>query len=349
MRSNMRAVVKYGKGKGLVEIREIPEPKIKKDDEVLIEVKAVSVCGSDLHIYHDSHPYWPPVVLGHEFSGVIIDVGKEVKGWKVGDRIVSETRTGSCGVCYTCQSGFPQNCEQKRPYGIGINGAYTKYVAGPARLLHHLPDNVSFEAGAVIEPTAICVTSILERNGLQAGESVVITGPGPIGLISLAVAKAAGARIAGVTGRSSDEGIRFEKARELGADFTINVDKEDPVKKVLEMTNGLGVDILIETSGGGKAIYQAFEMVRRLGRICAIGISGKEEVPIPYDRGIFKALRYDFCFSSSWTAWEKTIGLISKGVLPIEKIITHKLPLEKWEEAFHLLENLQAAKVILIP
>jgi L-iditol 2-dehydrogenase len=344
----MKAVVKYEKGKGLIEIREVPEPKIK-DDEVLIEVKAVSVCGSDLHIYHDSHPYWPPMILGHEFSGIIADIGKGVIGWKVGDRIVSETRTGSCGICYMCQSGFPQICEQKRPYGIGINGAYTKYLAGPARLLHRLPDNIPFEVGAVIEPTAICVTSILERSGLQAGEFAVITGPGPIGLISLAVAKAAGARIAGVTGRSLDEGIRFKKARELGADFTLNVDQEDPVKKVLEMTNGLGVDILIETSGGGKAIYQAFEMVRRLGRICAIGISGKEEVPIPYDRGIFKALRYDFCFSSSWTAWERTIGLISKGVLPIEKIITHKLPLEKWEEAFHLLENLQAAKVILIP
>jgi L-iditol 2-dehydrogenase len=153
----------------------------------------------------------------------------------------------------------------------------------------------------------------------------------------------------GVTGRDSDEGVRFGKARELGADFTINVDKEDPVQKVLEMTNGLGVDILIETSGGGKAIYQAFEMVRRLGRICAIGISGREEVPIPYDRGIFKALRYDFCFSSSWTAWEKAIGMIAKGLLPAEKFITHRLPLEKWEEAFHLLENLQAAKVVLIP
>jgi L-iditol 2-dehydrogenase len=344
----VKAVVKYGKGKGLVEIREVPEPKIK-EDEVLIEVKAVSVCGSDLHIYHDSHPYWPPMILGHEFSGVIAEVGKEVKGWKVGDRIVTETRTGSCGICYTCQSGFPQVCEQKRAIGIGINGAYTKYVAGPARLLHRLPENVPFEVGAVIEPTAICVTSILERSQLQAGESVVVTGPGPIGLISLAITKSAGVKLAGITGRSSDEGIRFEKARDLGADFTINVDQEDPVKKILEMTNGLGVDILIETSGGTKAIYQAFEMVRRLGRICAIGISGKDEVSIPYDRGIFKAIRYDFCFSSSWTAWEKAIGLISKGLLPAQKFITHKLPLEKWEEAFHLLENLQAAKVILIP
>jgi L-iditol 2-dehydrogenase len=184
---------------------------------------------------------------------------------------------------------------------------------------------------------------------LHAGETVVITGPGPIGLISLSIAKAAGAKSIGVTGRSSDEGVRFGKARELGADYTINVDKEDPIKKVLEMTNGLGVDVLIETSGGGKAISQAFEIVRRFGRVCAIGISGKDEVAIPYDRGIFKALRYDFCFSSSWTAWEKTIGMISKGLLPAEKIISHKLPLEKWEEAFHLLENLQAAKVILIP
>jgi len=345
----MKAVVKYGKGKEMVEIRDIPEPKIERDDDVLIEVKGVSVCGSDLHIYHDSHPYWPPVVLGHEFSGVIADVGKGVKGWKKGDRIVSETRTGSCGVCYTCQSGFPQVCEQKRAYGIGINGAYTKYVVGPARLLHRLPDNVSFGVGAVVEPTAICVTSILERCGLQAGESVVITGPGPIGLISLAIAKAAGVKMVGVTGRSSDEGVRFGKARELGADFTVNVDKENPVERVFEMTGGLGVDILIETSGGAKAIFQAFDMVRRLGRVCAIGISGREEVPVPYDRGIFKALRYDFCYSSSWTAWERTLGLISRGLLPAEKYITHTFPLEKWEEAFHLLENLQAAKVILVP
>lgn len=345
----MKAVVKYGKGKGLIEIQDIPEPKIKNDDEVLIEVKAVSVCGSDLHIYHDSHPYWPPVVLGHEFSGVIVEVGKGVKGWKVGDRIVTETRTGSCGICYTCQSGFPQVCEQKRPYGIGINGAYAKYVVGPARLLHRLPENVPFEVGAVIEPMAICVTSIIERAQLQAGETVVITGPGPIGLISLAIAKTAGAKSIWITGRSSDEGIRFEKAIELGADLTLNVDKEDPVQKVLKMTDGLGVDILIETSGSGRAIQQAFEMVRRLGRVCAIGISGKEEIGIPYDRGIFKALRYDFCFSSSWTSWEKVLGLISKGLLHAEKLISHKLPLEKWEEAFHLLENLQAAKVILIP
>lgn len=341
----MKAVVKYGKGKGLVEMRDVPEPQVK-DDEVLIEIKAVSVCGSDLHIFHDNHPYWPPMVMGHEFSGVIADMGKNVTGWKIGDRIVSETRTGACGVCYQCQSGFPQVCEHKRAYGIGIDGAYATYVAGPARLLHRLPEGIPFDVGAIIEPIAVCVSAILERSGLKAGDSVVVTGPGPIGLISLAIAKSAGARWVGISG---GEGIRLEKARELGADCVIDRRKTDPLPMILEMTGGLGVDMLIETSGNSDAIRQAFEMVRRLGTICAIGISGKPEVPIPYDRGIFKALRYDFCFSSSWTAWERAIGLISNGLLPAEKMITHRLPLAEWQRAFHLLEDRQAVKVILIP
>jgi L-iditol 2-dehydrogenase len=115
------------------------------------------------------------------------------------------------------------------------------------------------------------------------------------------------------------------------------------------MTDGRGVDILAETSGGEKAISQAFEMVRRLGRVCAMGVSGIPQVSIPYDRGIFKGIRYDFCFSSSWTSWETALGLVSKGLIPLGKVITHRLPLEKWEEAFKLLETRQAAKVILIP
>lgn len=344
----MKAVVKYGKGKGLIEVREIPEPKIK-DDEVLIEVKAVSVCGSDIHIYHDTHPYWPPVVLGHEFSGIIVEVGREVRGWHVGDRIVSETRTGSCGTCYTCQSGFPQVCEWKRPYGIGVNGAFSKFVAGPARLLHHLPENISFEVGAIIEPVAICFTSIIERSQIKAGERVLISGPGPIGLISLVIAKMAGANLTIVIGRSSRGELRLKMAEELGADVVIDTEKEDPVSRVLQLTDGLGVDFLIETSGNPDVIFKSFEMVRRTATVCAIGITGVPEVSIPYDRGIFKGIRFDFCFSSSWTSWEKVIGLISKGILKIEKLITHKLPLEKWEEAFHLLENRQAVKVILIP
>jgi len=341
----MKAVVKYGKGKGLMEMRDVPEPTAG-DEEVLVEVKAVSVCGSDLHIFHDNHPYWPPVVMGHEFSGVIAALGSKVTGWKVGDRIVSETRTGACGVCYCCQSGYPQVCEHKRAFGIGINGAYAKYVAGPAKLLHCLPEAIPFEVGAMLEPIAVCTSAILERCRFTAGDSVVITGPGPIGLISLAIAKAAGARSVGIIGR---EGIRLEKARELGADWVIDRATTGPLQKVLEMTGGQGADMLIETSGSAEGILQAFEMVRRLGTICAIGISGRQDIPIPYDRGIFKALRLEFCFSSSWTAWERAIGMIASGLLSADAIITHRLPLAEWQKAFRLLEDRQAVKVILLP
>ena len=340
----MKAVVKYGRGKGLVEIREVPEPT-PKDDEVLIEVKAISVCGSDLHIYNDRHPYWPPVTLGHEFSGVIVEIGKEVKGLE-GRRPDRQRRHAPVPAASVIpvRAGFLRPANRRGPMASGRNGAFTKYVAGPARLLHALPDHVPFETAAVMEPTAICVSALLERGQLRAGESVVISGPGPIGLLSLAVAKTAGARMVGITGRSSAEGVRFEKAGELGADFIINIDKEDPVKRVLEMTNGQGVDLLVETSGGEKAISQAFEMVRRLGRVCAVGVSGIPQVSIPYDRGIFKGLRYDFCFSSSWTSWETALGLVGKGRLPVEKLITHRLPLEKWEEAFKLLESRQCSQ-----
>ncbi|RJX34975.1 MAG: alcohol dehydrogenase [Desulfarculus sp.] len=344
----MQALVKYGKGKRLMELREVERPA-PQEGEVLIEVKAVSICGSDLHIFHDAHPYWPPVVLGHEFAGVIAELGPGVAGWQAGDRVVSETRTGACGQCFVCQTGYPQVCEHKRAYGIGVNGAFARYVAGPARLLHRLPQAIPFETAAVMEPTAICVTSILERAGLQAGDSVVVTGPGPIGLLSLAVARAAGARLAGVTGTGGDEQVRFAMARALGADFTINVEQEDPVQKVLALTGGLGADLVIEASGGAPAIAQAFALARRMGRVCAIGISGREQVPIPYDRGIFKALRYDFCFSSSWLAWERGLALVARGLLPVHKIITHTLPLEKWQQGFELLEQQQAVKVILIP
>ncbi|MCX7856922.1 MAG: zinc-binding dehydrogenase [Deltaproteobacteria bacterium] len=176
-----------------------------------------------------------------------------------------------------------------------------------------------------------------------------MTGPGPIGLLSLAVAKAAGATFVAVCGVRSDRGIRFDKAKELGADVIIEVDEENPVKKVFILSGNLGVDMVIEASGSPVAITQSFEMVRRTGRICAIGISGKSSLSIPYDLGIFKAIRYDFCFSSSWTAWERCLSLVSKGFINPEKLITHVMPLDKWQEAFQLLEQRQALKVILVP
>jgi len=344
----MKAVVKTQKGDGYVQLMEVEEPKIKPD-EVLIRVKAVSICGSDLHIWHDEHPYWPPMTMGHEFAGEIVDVGSRVAGWRVGDRVASETRTETCGVCRYCQTGVPQVCPHKRPPGIGINGAMARFVAMPARLLHRIPDNVSYDAAAVTEPTAVCLHGIIERTGISAGDNVVVLGPGPIGLISVQLAKLAGASnlIAIGTPRSAD--LRLRKAKDLGADVTINLGEENAREIVSDLTKGYGADLVIEAAGSSEAIKMAFDLVRRHGKICALGINGKETTDVPWDTAIFKAVQLTFCFSSSWQSWETVLKLMEKRMLKPEEIITHRMPLERWKEAFEALENREAIKAILNP
>jgi L-iditol 2-dehydrogenase len=344
----MKAVVKTQRGDGYVQLLEVQEPKIKPH-EVLIRVKAVSICGSDLHIWRDQHPYWPPVTMGHEFSGEIAGIGSQVTGWKVGDRVVSETRTETCSICRYCQTGAPQICRDKRPPGIGINGAMAKFVAMPARLLHRIPDNVSYDAAAVTEPTAVCFHGIVERTGINAGDNVVIIGPGPIGLMSLQIAKLAGASNVIAIGTPRSAGLRLKKAKDLGADVIINLGEEDPVAIVSDLTDGYGADLVIESAGSSEAIEMSFDLVRRHGKICALGINGKETTPVPWDKAIFNAVQLTFCFSSSWQSWETILQLLEKGMINPEGIITHRLPLEKWREAFEALENRKAIKAILNP
>ena len=218
----MNALVKLQKGDDFVEFKDIDRP-VPGEDEVLIQVKAVSICGSDLHIYHDEHPYWPPIVMEHEFSGEIAEVGSKVTKWKVGDRVVSETRTGNCEICRYCQAGFPQICPEKQPPGIGRDGAMAPYLVMPADLLHCLPDNVTFEEAALTEPTAICVHSLLERTGVKPGEVVVVNGAGPIGLICLQLARIAGASKIIVSGISRSAALKLEKAKKLGADRIVDI------------------------------------------------------------------------------------------------------------------------------
>ncbi len=344
----MKAVVKTQKGDGYVQLMDVNEPEIKSD-EALIGVKAVSICGSDLHIWHDKHPYWPPMTMGHEFSGEIVAVGDQVVGWETGDRVVSETRTETCGVCRYCETGAPQVCPNKRPPGIGIDGAMAKLVAMPARLLHRIPDNVSYDAAAVTEPTAVCLHGIVERTGINAGDSVVVLGPGPIGLMSVQLAKLAGASNLMAVGTPRSADLRLKKAKDLGADVLINLGEEDPVEKVMDLTGGYGADLVIEAAGSSSAIKLAFDLVRRHGKICALGINGKETTDIPWDKAIFKAAQLTFCFSSSWQSWETVLQLMENGVLRPEEIITHTMPLEQWKEAFEALENREAIKAILNP
>ena len=178
----MKALVKYQSGDGFVELRDVKIPEIK-NDEVLIRVKACGICGSDIHILHDEFKNYPPVILGHEFSGEIAEVGKKVDGWNKGDRVVSELHIEACRVCYLCRNGQAQICPKKRAIGSGSNGAFAEYMKVPTWLLHRIPESVSFEAAALTEPTAISIDAIIETGKVKPGDFVAITGPGPIGLL----------------------------------------------------------------------------------------------------------------------------------------------------------------------
>ncbi|OGV62464.1 MAG: hypothetical protein A3K19_33445 [Lentisphaerae bacterium RIFOXYB12_FULL_65_16] len=344
----MKALVKTQKGKGFIEVRDVPEPT-PKSGEVKIKIAACGICGSDIHVRHDSFPYWPPVILGHEFTGTVIELGPDCCTAKLGDRIVAEPHTRACGRCYLCRTGNIQICPEKRSPGWGIDGGMAEYICYPERLLHRIPDSMTWDQAAVVEPTANAVTDLIEHTGVVAGDFVVVQGPGPIGLLTAMVARAAGAREVAIIGTPGDADLRLTKARELGFTQLINIGETDPVKAVLDMTNGLGADIVVECSGAPRAIPVTIDLVRKRGKICVIGLTGNRPVEVPWDKFCFKVVDVSFNLSTSYTSWDRTISLIATGKVPSEKVISHREPIKNWEYVFDAIEKLQALKGLIVP
>jgi L-iditol 2-dehydrogenase len=344
----MQALMKTQKGPGFLELREVPEPS-PGPGEVLIAVKACGICGTDIHVWHDKFPYWPPVILGHEFSGEIVAAGAGTSLFKVGERVVGEPHTQACGHCYLCRTGNIQICPLKRSPGWGIDGALTKYLKMPERLLHRIPDSMSYDLAALVEPTANVVHDVVERAQIVAGDFVVVLGPGPIGLLAALTARAAGARHVVIVGAPADEEIRLKKARELGFETVLNVAQVDPVEAVRELTGGLGADLVIECSGAPAAIASTVDLIRKKGCICVIGLTGKDAIPFPWDKAAFKVCDVVFNLSTSYTSWDRTIHLIASGRLPAGQVITRRLPLSEWKSGFEGLEAQKELKVLLIP
>lgn len=344
----MRGVMKVGRGDGLVELREVPDP-VPDTDEVLIHVEAAAICGTDLHILHDEHPYWPPVILGHEFAGVVAAVGADVRAFAPGARVVSETSTGSCGICTLCRTGNRHICAEKRATGIGRDGAFADYVVMPEVLLHRIPDHLTLEEAALCEPTAIAVHAVMERARVQPGERVVILGPGPIGLFCLQVARAAGAGLVVVSGTASGAAVRLPAAHALGADVVVNIAEEDLVDRVLAATDGLGADVAIETSGAPTAVELLPRLIRRLGRICQVGVVGQPAVSFPWDLALFRGAEVQFSFSSRHSSWVTALRLVASGRVRTGPLVTMQVPLERWQEAFEAQDRGRAIKALLMP
>jgi L-iditol 2-dehydrogenase len=344
----MQALVKTQKGVGFLELREVPEP-VPGPGEVLIKVKACGICGTDVHVYYDKFPYWPPVILGHEFSGEVVAAGPEAGRFEIGARVVGEPHTQACGHCDLCRTGNIQICPTKRSPGWGIDGAFTEYLKMPEKLLHRIPDSMSYDTAAVVEPTANTVADVIERGRVMAGEFVVVLGPGPIGLLAAMAARAAGARQVVVAGTTADEAVRLAKARALGFETVVNVQKQKLAEIVMDLTGGTGADLVVECSGAAASIASTVDLIRKKGRICVIGLTGKDTIPFPWDKAAFRVCEVIFNMSTSYTSWDRTIHLIASGQLPAGEVISHRMPLGEWRHAFEEIEAQRALKVLLFP
>lgn len=343
----MLALVKEKEGKENLLLKDCPLPTYG-EDEVLIRVAYSGICGTDLHIYHDQYPYYPPVILGHEFSGEIVEVGEKVTLFAPGDRVVGEPHNKACGKCYQCRNGHIQNCSDKRSIGWGIDGAFTNYLVMPENLLHRIPAKVSMEAAAVAEPAAIVAHQLLERAGVRAGDNVVIMGVGPIALLAAQMAKIGGAGKVILCGCTSDIEYRLKIAQELGCcDRFIDVLKEDANEIIMEET-GIGADLVVEASGAGSAIKTAIKVLRKRGRLCAIGMTARETVEVPWNEAMMKVLDVQFNMSSSYEGWKMALTLLESGKLRVEPMVQIR-ELKDWKQCFEDLETGKALKILLRP
>ena len=345
----MKAVVKTRKATGCIELQELAIPT-PASDEVLAKVYAAGVCGTDLGIYRDKpgQIYYPPVVLGHEFSGTIVELGKNVSGWKVGDEVVAEPQTKACGICPYCRQGEIGMCPKKRSPGWGTNGAMAEYIALPAKLLHRIPARVGLEKAALTEPLAIAVHAMTENTSVQVGDVVAVLGAGPIGILAALTALQCGAGSVAIAGITSDEVYRLPAAKRMGIPVVVNIEKEDINGLVMNLTEGMGADMVIDACGAETAINQGITLLRKKGRLVAIGIS-PDRVSLDWNLAVAKNVSFHFQYSSTYTSWERSLKMLACEKSPFEEVISCTYRLEEWEEAFARSERCEVLKVLLCP
>ncbi|MCL4396672.1 MAG: zinc-binding dehydrogenase [Chloroflexi bacterium] len=341
----MKGVMKFAAGDGNIEVRDVDEPT-PPPAHVKIAVELAGVCGTDIHIYHDEFKSWPPVILGHEVVGTVAEVGDGVDRVKPGTRVTTETYFRTCGKCRFCRSGLVNLCPERRSIGSAVNGGFTSFVIVPEKNIHTLPDNVTFNAGVMTEPLACVVHGALELPRLTPGDVAVVAGPGAIGLLTMQAVKAAGATVV-VLGTDVDE-ARLQTAKELGADYTFNVQRDNFKSAVKALTNGYGADIVYECSGAGPAAQMLLDLARRAGQYAQVGLFGK---PVTWDleQVCYKELSVTGSNASVPSAWDRAIDLIASGLVKTEPLLTGVYPITEWFDAFRVFETRQGLKTALKP
>lgn len=337
------AVVNFAPEKYSVELREIPRARIR-DDEVLLEVAAVGVCGSDLHMW-TAQQSWTvnyPVVLGHEFCGVVAEVGPLVSGWREGDRVVSETAAVIDANSPLTRQGLYNLDPGRRGFGALVDGAMRRFVPVPARILHRMPEGMTFEQAALTEPCCVAFNAVVENARVKPGDRIAVLGPGPIGILSAAMARLCGATVA-VIGLAHDRDRLEVASRGYGCQTVIG-SAADWARE----GDGLGVDGVIDATGVSAALATALELVRPNGWISKVGW-GPQPANFSLDKLVQKNITLQGSFSHNWPIWERVIRLISSRALDVGPITGGVWPLDQWRAAFEEMHSGRIVKAILRP
>jgi len=334
-----------------IRLEEVETPKIGPD-EILVKVEIALTCGTDVKMYKRGHPLVkPPLIFGHEFAGVVAEVGRNVTRFKKGQRVVA-ANSAPCNACYFCKIGKPNLCEHllETLIGFSVSGAYAEYVRIPAPIVkqntYELPDNVSFEEAALLEPLACVVNGNREAN-IKIGDTVVVIGAGPIGLMHVQLAKISGAKNVICTDLKEE---RLKIAAEVGADTLINASKEDQLKSIKELTNGLGADVVIEAVGLPQTWELAVAMTRKAGTTILFGgCPSGTKITLDTQRIHYEDLTIKGIFHHTPLSVKRAYELITSKLFNGKPLITDKMPLSELEQALKKMIEGKCIKIALQP
>lgn len=342
----MKALVKYAPGNGNLDILDVPEPHCA-DDQVKVEVAFCGVCGTDIHVMHDTFRNYPPVILGHEFAGTVVETGRHVTSAQVGERVTVLGATAvTCGHCEYCRSGYFIFCKSRRGMGHGVNGAFAQYVVVRPDQLYRVPDGFSLAEASVSEPFAAVVQAVTELTTVRIGETALISGPGPIGLLALKLLVAEGIKtiVAGAPGDRE----RLAAAKRFGAAAVVNVGERNLAEAVREETGGSGADVAFECAGHPDSVRGCLESLRPMGRYTQIGICGRD-IEFPMDLVFYKQLHLQGSITYTAKTWDRVMKIYAQGRVRLDDLISVKLPISEWRHAFELCMDKKALKVLMYP
>jgi L-iditol 2-dehydrogenase len=326
----MKAIVQTGVEEVEVTERDPPTPT---EDEVLVRVHTAGLCGSDAHAFrYDGGYEWIPIprIMGHEYSGAVEAVGADVSGFEPGDKVVEEP-IHECGSCVQCKNGQPNVCQNFSITGMHTDGAYSNYTTVESRHLHSVPDSVPLEHAAITEPTSIATRAVFTQSRVTPGDTVLVEGPGPIGVLIALFADSTGANVL-VSGLEQDEAARLPLLERNGIE-TVTIDGDDVEQRVDLFTDGLGFDVVFDATGHRSGAEQALEHVRKGGQIVVVGLPGEpsELYLTPAVRG---EIDINTSYGSSWTNFEQALRLMQNGTIDPDAIIDTSFSVSDPEAAF---------------